>query len=254
MRGQSSMQVTTRTRHEQGQCKDVIIPARTHAWMRSCINMFIHHSNPGIRTKENADRADLLQHARWIIHVTVAIKQSIQWRSWTVLTRYVSFGTSAPAYAFEGLNITPYTHSVLSIICFSLWIIPRIFYIGIKAGGWGSLLITWLQVFSTSAYKNIARNIFPSCRCKGLLLKVEYWCATHISRMRSDLTLTILIIIWISITLLFQFIWDFIYSAIIHMCLMSVMTPMEFSRAEYSALFRRNCQNLRIVSVVDTRI
>jgi hypothetical protein len=49
--------------------------------------------------------------------------------------------------------------------------------------------------------------------------------------------------------LLFQFIWDFIYSAIIHMCLMSVMTPMEFSRAEYSvdhsALFRRNTRNLR---------
>jgi hypothetical protein len=62
-------------------------------------------------------------------------------------------------------------------------------------------------------------------------------------------TLTILIIIWISIILLFQFIWDFIYSAIIHMCPMSVMTPMEFSHAEHSAdnsiLFRRNCQNLR---------
>jgi hypothetical protein len=29
------------------------------------------------------------------------------------------------------------------------------------------------------------------------------------------------------------------------MCLMSVMTPMEFSRAEYSALFRRNIRNLR---------
>jgi hypothetical protein len=58
-------------------------------------------------------------------------------------------------------------------------------------------------------------------------------------------TLTILIIIWISIILLFQFIWDFIYSAIIHMCLMSVM---EFSRTEYSAdhsaLFRRNSENL----------
>jgi hypothetical protein len=54
------------------------------------------------------------------------------------------------------------------------------------------------------------------------------------------------IIIWISIILLFQFIWDFIYSAIILMCLMSVM---EFSRAKYSAdhsaLFRRNSRNLR---------
>jgi hypothetical protein len=29
------------------------------------------------------------------------------------------------------------------------------------------------------------------------------------------------------------------------MCLMSVMTPMEFLRAEYSALFRRNNRNLR---------
>jgi hypothetical protein len=47
----------------------------------------------------------------------------------------------------------------------------------------------------------------------------------------------------------FQFICDFIYSAIIHMCLMSMMTSMEFSRAEYSAdhsaLFRRNNRNLR---------
>jgi hypothetical protein len=50
------------------------------------------------------------------------------------------------------------------------------------------------------------------------------------------------------------FIWDFIYSAIIHMCLMSVMTPMEFTRAEYSAdhsaLFWWICA---IVAVVDTR-
>jgi hypothetical protein len=56
------------------------------------------------------------------------------------------------------------------------------------------------------------------------------------------------VIIWISIILLFQFNWDFIYSAIIHMCLMSVMTPMEFSRAEYSAdhsaLFRWNIRDL----------
>jgi hypothetical protein len=41
------------------------------------------------------------------------------------------------------------------------------------------------------------------------------------------------------------------------MCLMSVMTPMEFSRAEYSAdhsaLFRRNSRNCAIVAVVDTR-
>jgi hypothetical protein len=67
--------------------------------------------------------------------------------------------------------------------------------------------------------------------------------------LKCSLTLTILIIIWISIILLFQFIWDFIYSAIIHMCLMSVTTPMEFSRAEYSAdhsaPFRRNSRNLR---------
>jgi hypothetical protein len=53
-------------------------------------------------------------------------------------------------------------------------------------------------------------------------------------------------------TMMFQFICDFIYSAIIHMCLMSVMTPMEFSRAEYSAdhsaLFRRNSRNLRYPS------
>jgi hypothetical protein len=49
--------------------------------------------------------------------------------------------------------------------------------------------------------------------------------------------------------LLFQFICDFIYSAIIQMCMMSVMTPMAFSRAEYSAdhsaLIRRNRRNLR---------
>jgi hypothetical protein len=62
-----------------------------------------------------------------------------------------------------------------------------------------------------------------------------------------------IVIIWIAIILLFQFICDFIYSAIIHnMCLMSVMTSMELSRAEYSAdhsaLFRRNCQNLRYPS------
>jgi hypothetical protein len=39
------------------------------------------------------------------------------------------------------------------------------------------------------------------------------------------------------------------------MCLMSVMTPMKFSRAEYSALFRRNNRNLRYrIAVVDTRI
>jgi hypothetical protein len=43
------------------------------------------------------------------------------------------------------------------------------------------------------------------------------------------------------------------------MYLMSVMTPMEFSRAEHSAdhsaLFRRNSRNLTcaIVAVVDTR-
>jgi hypothetical protein len=38
--------------------------------------------------------------------------------------------------------------------------------------------------------------------------------------LKCSLTLTILIIIWISIILLFQFIWDFIYSPItgIHMC------------------------------------
>jgi hypothetical protein len=45
---------------------------------------------------------------------------------------------------------------------------------------------------------------------------------------------------------------DFIYSVLIHMCLMSVMTSMEFSRAEYSAdhsaLFRRNSLNLRYPS------
>jgi hypothetical protein len=49
----------------------------------------------------------------------------------------------------------------------------------------------------------------------------------------------------------------FIYSAIIHMCLMPVMTSMEFSCAEYSAehsaLFRRNRRNLRYPAVVDTR-
>jgi hypothetical protein len=64
--------------------------------------------------------------------------------------------------------------------------------------------------------------------------------------LKCSLILIILILIWISIILLFQFIWDFVYSAIIHMCLMSVM---EFSRAEYSvdhsALFRRNLRNLR---------
>jgi hypothetical protein len=53
----------------------------------------------------------------------------------------------------------------------------------------------------------------------------------------------------LSIILLFQFICDFIYSAIIHMCLMSVM---EFSRDEYSAdhsaLFPRNSRNLRYPS------
>jgi hypothetical protein len=42
------------------------------------------------------------------------------------------------------------------------------------------------------------------------------------------------------------------------MCLMSVMTPMEFSRAEHSAdhsaLIRRNSRNLRYrIAVVDTR-
>jgi hypothetical protein len=47
---------------------------------------------------------------------------------------------------------------------------------------------------------------------------------------------------------LFQFICDFIYLAIIHMCMMSVMTPMEFSRAEYSAILRRNSRNLRYPS------
>jgi hypothetical protein len=73
--------------------------------------------------------------------------------------------------------------------------------------------------------------------------------------LKCSLTLTILIIIWIYIILLFQFIWDFIYSAIIHMCLMSVM---EFSRAEYSAdhsgLFRWKTAGIcAIVAVVDTR-
>jgi hypothetical protein len=43
-----------------------------------------------------------------------------------------------------------------------------------------------------------------------------------------------LIIIWISIILLFQFNWDFIYSAIIHVSDVSD-DPREFSRAEYSA-------------------
>jgi hypothetical protein len=32
------------------------------------------------------------------------------------------------------------------------------------------------------------------------------------------------------------------------MCLMSVMTPMEFSRAEYSAIFRRNIRIYAICS------
>jgi hypothetical protein len=54
-----------------------------------------------------------------------------------------------------------------------------------------------------------------------------------------------------------QFICDFIYSAIIHICLMSVITPMEFSLAEYSAdhsaLFRRNIGMCAIVAVVDAR-
>jgi hypothetical protein len=37
----------------------------------------------------------------------------------------------------------------------------------------------------------------------------------------------------------------FVISFIRHMCLMSVMTTLEFSRAEHSALFRRNSRNLR---------
>jgi hypothetical protein len=64
--------------------------------------------------------------------------------------------------------------------------------------------------------------------------------------------LTILIIIWISIIVLFQFNCDLIYSAIIRVSDVSDdPTPIEFSRAEYSAsadhstLFRRNFQNLR---------
>jgi hypothetical protein len=56
-----------------------------------------------------------------------------------------------------------------------------------------------------------------------------------------------LIIIWIYIILLFQLI-EISFIRQLFMCLMSVMTPMEFSRAEYSAdhsaLFRRNSQNL----------
>jgi hypothetical protein len=56
---------------------------------------------------------------------------------------------------------------------------------------------------------------------------------------------------------LFQFICDFIYSAIIHMCLMSVMTSMEFSRAEYSAdhsaSFDETAEICTISAVVDTR-
>jgi hypothetical protein len=40
----------------------------------------------------------------------------------------------------------------------------------------------------------------------------------HNILLKCSLTLTILVMIWISIILLFQFICDFIYSAIIHMC------------------------------------
>jgi hypothetical protein len=74
----------------------------------------------------------------------------------------------------------------------------------------------------------------------------------HFAEMFTYCTLTILVIIWISIILLFQFICDFIYSAIIRMCLMSVMNSMEFSRAEHSAdhsaLFRRYRRNLIALS------
>jgi hypothetical protein len=58
----------------------------------------------------------------------------------------------------------------------------------------------------------------------------------------------ILVIIWISIILLLQLICDFIYSAIIHMCLMSVMTSMEFSCA-----FDETAIICAIPAVVDTR-
>jgi hypothetical protein len=58
--------------------------------------------------------------------------------------------------------------------------------------------------------------------------------------------LTILIIIWISIILVFQFNWD-ITSAIIHMCLMSVMTPIT------APSFGETFEFALSVVVVDTR-
>jgi hypothetical protein len=44
-------------------------------------------------------------------------------------------------------------------------------------------------------------------------------CINYYTQTNILLKLLILIIIWISIILLFQFIWDFICSAIIHVCL-----------------------------------
>jgi hypothetical protein len=58
-------------------------------------------------------------------------------------------------------------------------------------------------------------------------------------------------IIWISIILLFQFICDFIYSAIIHICPMSVMDGITAPITAPS--FDKGAGICAIVAVVDTR-
>jgi hypothetical protein len=82
----------------------------------------------------------------------------------------------------------------------------------------------------------VVRSIQNSCKNTPLKTNILLQCS---------LTLTILIIK--SEFLLFYWfnLIEISFIRQLFMCLMSVITPMEFSRAEYSTLFRRNIRNLR---------